>query len=460
MNLYRLFIWPFAIYHILIFGTFIGRPETLWGLSGNFEYEFLTYIKIIFVIALLIKKNPIFLFLAALTALLESYAYFPSTSNSLIMSFVLNLIIVAGYLVSVVQSKNFLIKTEIFYKNFAPAGRFLLLTMYFFGTFHKINSGFLDPDTSYAVVLLKYFKFLPVEFIQNTFVQYSAIYGTFIIEAGIILLLLLPKYRYFGVLIGILFHMLLSLNYFSVYQHFTCLSIALHFLFLSPNCLTRFEEIRAKMKISKMALYGVFWLYMTGITLATIYYIRADGSLTESRFLWLPIGLLISLFVIACDFKQTNLEAGHNYYLSKSWAVNIIAFLFFVSCFSPFIGLKNEQVLSMFSNLRTGDGYSNHLIIRQPYYLFDNLTHPVNVLATTHPDLKKHKGKKAGRSPFIIEYQMARRPEEGILYKQEGIIYDYSGGISPELQQQWKKPTFLYKMLSFRPIPTKDMRGF
>ena len=72
------------------------------------------------------------------------------------------------------------------FANFRLSGCGALLVMYFFGIFHKINTDFLNPETSCAVTLWHLLP-PPIRYLDAPFFHYSAIYGTFIVEGALIL---------------------------------------------------------------------------------------------------------------------------------------------------------------------------------------------------------------------------------------------------------------------------------
>ncbi len=77
-----------------------------------------------------------------------------------------------------------------FYADFAPVGRVLLVVMYVFGIFHKLNRDFLDPMVSCAVVLWRAMP-APLGYLDSAPVHLATIYGTFLAE-GLILLPVAP----------------------------------------------------------------------------------------------------------------------------------------------------------------------------------------------------------------------------------------------------------------------------
>jgi len=58
----------------------------------------------------------------------------------------------------------------------------------------------------------------------------------------------------------------------------------------------------------------------------------------------------------------------------------------------PHIGLKNIQVVAMFSNLRTGDGTTNHLFIPASFQIFPYLKDTVQIKGSNSKTLNQFSG--------------------------------------------------------------------
>src|SRR5690606_16939241 len=88
-----------------------------------------------------------FIFAVALS-LADSWIAMPVRSNSTMLTFVTALLIIVVFTCLVWRNRTWKIDAGDLFDRFAPGGRLALLTMYFFGIFQKINSGFLNPETS------------------------------------------------------------------------------------------------------------------------------------------------------------------------------------------------------------------------------------------------------------------------------------------------------------------------
>ena len=252
------------------------------------------------------------------------------------------------------------------FANFTVAGRGVLLVMYVFGIFHKINADFLNPETSCAVALWQQMP-EPLSRLDGPLIHYATIYGTFAVEGAIVLMLLLPRLRHWGVVGGILFHLLIALSDYAMYISFTVLSIALHTLFLSDGGAGRIVASRGMrmLRVRRFDLvYGVIGLLLiAGLVLAA-----AAEEYSLVTVIALPFVLPFVLLVVRHG-RSTQPHPSHSGQRSNRPAVVIGAVattLFFANCAMPYLGLKSAQAVNMFSNLRLEGGVSNHLILPHP----------------------------------------------------------------------------------------------
>ena len=116
---------------------------------------------------------------------------------------------------------------SLIYQIFAPLGRWLLILMYFFGTFHKLNPVFLNPVTSCAILFLEGPPF-SYAWQQAPWLQYGAIYGVLVIEFAAMLMLLTRRFKYFGVITGVSLHLIIGISAVGTLAHFSTFALALH----------------------------------------------------------------------------------------------------------------------------------------------------------------------------------------------------------------------------------------
>src|SRR5690606_9307567 len=147
-----------------------------------------------------------------------------------------------------------------------------------------INSDFLDPEVSCAVVLWRKMP-AALSWLDVPAMHYTAIYGTFVVEGAILLALLVPRWRHFGIIGGIVFHGLLAFSSYKLYSPFSTLSIALHTLFVAPA---------AALQITAHPLYRSFdaalrrplGIITAFVTIALFVLAVATRDIATSAFYW------------------------------------------------------------------------------------------------------------------------------------------------------------------------------
>lgn len=287
---------------------------------------------------------------------------------------------------------------EAFFRDVRPVARCMLLVMYAFGIFHKINTDFLDPAVSCAVALWRLMP-APLVWIDSAPMHYLAIYGTFATEGLIMLLLIVPRWRHLGIVLGIGFHALLALSGYAMYPVFSTLAIALHTLFISPAAALRITESAMYRRLDARlnSLAGVGALIAAFALIAVFAFLR---DYTMVALVWLLL-VLWPLAIIACYGRSDVPERGARFFWSPLPALNLVTLVFFLNCAAPFLGLKTAQAMNMFANLRLEGGVSNHLVFRAPPGPFPYLSDLVTVSA-------------AEGAPYLE--RMARRRDSGLVY--------------------------------------------
>lgn len=350
------FIWAlYAIFHFFYMGFYYANVVSplswlTFGLAVTLALRPLSHI----VFGLLIGCQ-----------LVEVFWQMPLGSNHAIIQFFLTL----GIALAGLQALYFRRSWGEFYASFAPLGRWLLIAMYFYGIFHKINTDFLNPEVSCAVALWVKFP-LPQYLLEATWAHYCAIYGTFIIEGFVMLTLMTNRLRYYGIVVGMLFHLMLGFNSYAFYPAFSLISFALHALFFPNHALKTLAQSRLYPLLSGIRQLLAPILLVYGLVL---YLAMRAPSIAIITAAWLPFGGALWLAAIAC---ARDVDGDTRRLLNPRIATTaILSVLFFINGLMPYTGFKTTQSIAMFSNLHLEGGRSNHLVItRAPTaYLTDTL---------------------------------------------------------------------------------------
>jgi len=118
------------------------------------------------------------------------------------------------------------------YRLAAPTLRVLVLLMYGFAVFHKLNTGFLDPTTSCAVHFYERAARTPLVPLRlgalGEDARYAIVAAVLALEAAIPILLAGRRTWFVGIAVGVLFHMLTGL----FMRHYPSIMMALYWVFV------------------------------------------------------------------------------------------------------------------------------------------------------------------------------------------------------------------------------------
>ena len=364
-----IFIWLFAVASIWHYTSSIRELNNYWA---QFDPLVTPLIALAIVTSLIVavfpNRTPALITFAG-AQFLAIAVRFPFVADHLVMELFLNLSILVAFAYLALRRRSLDVRTDEIFELFSPVGRWLLIVMYFFGTFHKLNPGFMSLDSSCAIPFIVGFPGVPGAVTGHPAIQYAAIYGTLIIESLAMVLLLSRRTKYYGMLLGMPFHFLIGISTFGTLAHFSAFALALHILFL-PSSIG--QQIRADRRVP------TFLKQERGIKIATIIFILLQVLFAVHLLKTWDVYLVNSLFALfgislmALVAKYGRVRRTDAPYRLKSplLALNVIPIFFFLHCTSPYIGLGTGGALTMFSGLRTEGTISNHFVIREPVSLF------------------------------------------------------------------------------------------
>ena len=380
-----IFIWLFALSSLWHYTS--STSEIVWNW---FRFDPvgtpLTALAIVtaFIAAVFPNRTPAVLLFAG-AQLLGIAVRFPFVADHRVMELLVNGSIIATFLYLAVRRRSMQVSTSEMFALYAPVGRWLLIVMYFYGTFHKINPGFMTLESSCAIPFIMGFP-LPDALLDHPATQYAAIYGTLILEALAMVLLLSARTKYFGMLLGMTFHLIIGISSTGTLAHFSAFALALHALFLpstfgqqlyaDPRVPAILRSADA-MKVATVAIVGLQLLFAVHL------YVTYESYMVNLLFALFASTLMIMVL------KHGQIRPADNPYRLKSPlpGLNAVPILFVLYCASPYVGLGTGGSLAMFSGLRTEGGVSNHYIIRQPVDLFSYQDEVLYVESAINPSL-------------------------------------------------------------------------
>lgn len=377
-------------------------------------------------IALLLKPEDMRVFCGLLLVLIvDAWLQMPLNSNHTIIKNFLLLAMLIGGARQLWRGGTW----SDFYADFAPVGRVLLVVMYVFGIFHKLNRDFLDPMVSCAVVLWRAMP-APLGYLDSTPVHLATIYGTFLAEGLILLLLLLRRTRHWGIAVGIAFHSLLALSSYAMYVQFSMLTIALHMLFVERHDAARIQSLPAWQRL-QAALHTTRGYLVLSVWLGLMIFLGRNSGYSEISILWMPSVLLLAWLCLKVRHDARNSEGALHQLRSPALLANVLSVLFFLNCAAPYLGLKTSQSISMFANLQLEGGQSNHLVFTDPPGPFGYMADVVTITAASgSPVLDYVRTEGLRVTYYYLLDKLERNPNLVVSFERKGLTFAHQNAAS------------------------------
>lgn len=279
---------------------------------------------------------------------------------------------------------------EKIFESFAPFLRVTSLIVYAAVTICKLNSEFFDPRESESANLLIWtaqsFPFIPTA----DWALEASIWLTLLFEGGIPILLLFRKTRWLGILVGIVFHSMLGFLPLKIWS-FTSVMILLLFTWLPPKSASvigsTFHRWCQATKLSPF-LIAISFYAIAGVS--GMAYAARNGLNWDMQTV--DLGTIIwwwqSLAILAALWAVRGLPPlpARTLLSVRLPALRIYTLVIILNCLSPYLGLKNRLALNMHSNLRTAEGYWNHLFLPESMRVFTFQDHLVTITGSDSPD--------------------------------------------------------------------------
>lgn len=303
------------------------------------------------------------------------------------------------------------------WERFTPAARWTLVVFYAFAAFAKLNTGFLDPNASCAVFYANQaltaarLPALPPAGAP------AVIVATVLTEASIPVLLVTPLTRHAGVVLGLAFHGLLSLDLAQHFYDFTAVLLALFVLFLSGDAGEAAERMIGSapdrwrgVACAGIGALGLAVTFANAIPLGPlgIWLLRRLGFVT-----WVLYLALATWVIVRARAAK-----------SPSWqlapAAAIVVGLVFVNGLTPYLELKTAYGFNMYANLVTTNGRSNHLLVRHTLPVRRDQEHPVEILSSSDRRLERY-----ATLGYLLPWPsfrvfLAAHPDVSVTYRRAG----------------------------------------
>jgi hypothetical protein len=340
-----------------------------------------------------------------------------------------------------------------------PPLKLALLLLYWLSVLHKLNYDFLDPEVSCASYMYRRVaELLPLP--RAVWAEYLSIWGTLLAEAAVPALLLYRRSWRLGLIAALLFHLLLGFDPTPGIYSFTGLLYALFILLLPDEFVdTAGQELRRlRARVSDRVLLYVRLaglLLWGGILVNTA--LRGDRWSFGVGF---PIFVLWALLVGAAYVITLLRTPARDATLPVRVAARTPLWLWVLPClvvltgFNPYLGLRTQLSFSMFSNLRTEGGRSNHLFMPRLATITSYQDDLVEVLDSDTPAVLELKRQELLLPYFEFREVVSEFMDVHITYLRQGEVrhFDCVDGNcnDPELATEYPRAqrAFFY----FRPV--------
>ena len=455
------------IHHILTFSEWNSIGHDFLESSNNF-YRACGAITLVLVIVTLLRPKSPMIFAACLTTWSTlKFGNLPFVPNHIVLALITNLALITaifyhqGFRKS--SSKEVMIRV---YDQLAPFLRLMLIILYFFTVFHKLNWDYFNPQISCGTVLYEDIKehlsFLP----EHVIFIWLAIVGTLVIELLIPILLLIKGQVIKAILLGFAFHFVLSLHPNSFIFSFSAEVYAFYILFLPGSViLLLFDKVQSisryiyQLSIPIKSLIAVLILgllgVLNGINFTEGLYEGLKQWLHNLRLYWyiwnsLLIAGALMLFSAQSDPLSRMLPKV------RFNAFAIFPLLLFLNGSTPYLGIKTATNFSMFSNLKIVGEESNHMIIRRTLPL---LPYDAQLVEIVESNTALFEDVQASNE-YITLFEFRRRIKSNLFQNSARIIIKYDGEESTVILPEDDQPSnsvLAEKFLIYRGVPKSEV---
>lgn len=242
-----------------------------------------------------------------------------------------------------------------------PVG-LVLLVVYLFTVFDKLNTAYFTPETSCGSELFGQLIWLNGfgDVVLSPAVGQVVAIATVVAEAVILGLLAVPRLRYWGVVLGVVFHSVLGLASF---YDFATVVFAVYVLLVPTEAFA----------VPGPRTTALRRLALTGFAAHVLLSVVSSSAESPTSPIGLPWHTLLVLtwlvavgplmFVVVRGYRVARAAGAE----TPGWRLRpvvllVVPLLALANGLTPYLGLKTVANYSMFSNLHTEEGTTNHLL--------------------------------------------------------------------------------------------------
>jgi hypothetical protein len=327
----------------------------------------------------------------------------------------------------------------------APAIRPIAIVVYGFATLDKLNPGFTNPAVSCATrFMADSLRTVGLRSLATTRLAGSTgIWSTVVIEALIPVLLLWPRTRTNGVLVGLVFHGAVAVNRFHAFGDFSTVMFALLMAYLPE---TFAGSLPRRWRTAR-------WVYAAAaLVLVTDAARRTNpGSQLTAAGAWLWAAFALAVVVAVGRWWWVwRPEPLQDAFSGAPLILFLVPLVLLANGATPYIGVKNGVAFNMYSNLTVSSGHSNSVVFGHTLQLSHALSDPVTIIASSDAGLRADATDHWALTWDAFRYYASRHPRASVRYERAGRVVDVPRmGDDPSLRPP---PAWRRKALTLRLI--------
>jgi hypothetical protein len=256
--------------------------------------------------------------------------------------------------------------------------------------------------------------------------EHAVIFGTVAVELSIPLLLIRRRTRRVGVMLGLTFHTLLAVDHAHEFFDFSSVLFALFVLFLPSLAGTwvgeRVGSVRARLALRSERLPARVHLVLVAVPSVTALLVVLDG-LTPQEAIdvgWWPWQVFaVTVLITTLRFLRQDRSPATVRLAPHHALFALVPLLVLANGLTPYFEVKTGYGWNMYSNLRTVDGETNHLIVPRTVPLTDEQADLVEIVSTSSPELAYYADN---------DYALTWRQLHGYLAQHPGVRITYQRG--------------------------------
>lgn len=318
-------------------------------------------------------------------------------------------------------------------EEFVHACRILTGVVYASAVVHKTNSDFFNPDLSCAA---QFFRELVPYFSASRFVLQLVAWSTYLLELTLAIALLLNRCKIWVLLLGFVFHFILSLHHEMQFYNFS----AVMYLLLLTQC-SWSEAASSKVAAIVVRLGKIARLLCLLLILALLYFGVAPSLPFVSQGMVVLFWSMWALSIVALVVRHCSacVRASRGLGIAQ-YALFLVLLLLATG---PYTGLRTRAALSMYSNLLITESSSNHVLIPRSLDLLGLLSDRAIILSSD--SLGATPGIEVPMISLLHEVQQHKLAPFSFEYRRQ--VYEY-----PESMPAVSFPVWLKKIAIFRSV--------